>query len=263
MSTPVHYNFSKIALAAFALLTLAACGKSSPAPAPAPPPPGGGAGGGTGSGATIPRNLAGPRPVFGSRNYVLFESGPVRPVLITNDKSTLVVANIPDNRIEIFDINPGGLTLRHSVPVGIEPVALAQTSDDLIWVVNHISDSVSVVDISLVIPEVIRTLYVGDEPRDIVVAGNAKERVFVTTAHRGQNSPVNPALTTPSIGRADIWAFDTTDLGSALGGSPETVLTVFGDTPRPLAVSTDKSTVYAGIFRSGNKTTVIGPGGVE
>ena len=145
---------------------------------------------------------------------------------------------------------------------GIEPVALAQTSDDLIWVVNHISDSVSVVDLSLAVPEVVRTLYVGDEPRDIVVAGNAKERVFVTTAHRGQNSPVDPALTTPSIGRADIWVFDAANLGAALGGTPETVLTIFGDTPRPLAVSADQSTVYAGIFRSGNQTTVIGPGGL-
>jgi len=253
-------SFFKMALAAFALLVLAACGGSSPiaprAPAPAPAaPPGGGSGGGS----APQSSLAGPRPSFGPRNYVLFESAPVRPVLKTNNGLSLVVANIPDNRIEIFDINPGGLTHRHSVPVGIEPVALAQTSDDLIWVVNHISDSVSVVDISLIVPEVVRTLYVGDEPRDIVIAGNAKERVFVTTAHRGQNSPVDPALRTPSTGRADIWIFDTTDLGSALGGSPETVLTVFGDTPRPLAVSSDQSTVYAGVFRSGNKTTAIGP----
>ena len=261
MATPVPFQYFKSTLAAIALLVLAACGQSSPAPAPT----GGGATGGGatgGTGASVPRSLAGPRPSFGPRSYVLFESGPVRPVLMTNDKLSLIVANIPDNRIEIYDITPGGLTHRHSVPVGIEPVALAQTSDDLIWVVNHISDNVSVVDISLAVPEVVRTLYVGDEPRDIVVAGNAKERVFVTTAHRGQNSPVDPALTTPSIGRADIWVFDASNLGASLGGSPETILTVFGDTPRPLAVSTDQSTVYAGIFRSGNKTTVIGPGGL-
>ncbi len=256
MPARVYHNFSKKILAAVALFALAACGQSSPSGGSATPPAGSGSGGG---GTTTPTSLAGPRPVFGARNYVLFESAPVRPVLITNGGSSLVIANIPDNRIEIFDIDPGGLTHRHSVPVGIEPVALAQTSDGLIWVVNHISDSISVVDISLSIPEVVRTLYVGDEPRDIVVAGNGKERVFVTTAHRGQNSPVDPALTTPAIGRADIWVFDSANLGSSVGGSPETVLTVFGDTPRPLAVSADQSTVYAGIFRSGNKTTVIGP----
>ena len=261
MPTSFYSNFPKVFFAALLLLTLAACGQSSSSgtPAPPPPPPGGGSGGGT----TVPRTLAGPRPDFGPRNYVLFESAPVRPVLITNDKSSLVVANIPDNRIEIFDINPGGLTHRHSVPVGLEPVALAQTGDGLIWVVNHISDSISLVDIARPIPEVVRTLYVGDEPRDIVVAGNAKERVFITTAHRGQNSLVDPALTTPAIGRADIWVFDSTNLGSALGGAPETVLTVFGDTPRPLAVSNDQSTVYVGIFRSGNQTTVIGPSGLN
>ena len=256
MSAWVYRNFLKTLLAAGAALTLAACGGPSTPPAGAAPAPP--VGGGP---APTPSSLAGPRPAFGPRDYVLFESAPVRPVLLTKSGTSLVVANIPDNRIEIFDIGPGGLTHRHAVPVGIEPVALAQTSDGLIWVVNHISDSVSIVDISLPVPEVVRTLYVGDEPRDIVVAGNAKERVFVTTAHRGQNSPVNPGLTTPGIGRADIWVFDTTNLGPAVGGAPETVLTVFGDTPRPLAVSADLSKVYAGIFRSGNQTTVIGPGG--
>ena len=34
-----------------------------------------------------------------------------------------------------------------------------------------------------------RTLLVGDEPRDIVFAGPHHDRAFITTAHRGQNSP--------------------------------------------------------------------------
>ena len=40
-----------------------------------------------------------------------------------------------------------------------------------IWVVNHLSDSVSIVDIGTTPPRVTRTLLVGDEPRDIVFAG--------------------------------------------------------------------------------------------
>ena len=119
MATPIPFLLFKSTLAAAALLMLAACGQSSPAPTAAPTGGGATGGGATGgTGASVPRTLAGPRPSFGPRSYVLFESGPVRPVLITNDKLSLVVANIPDNRIEVYDITPGGITHRHSVPVG-------------------------------------------------------------------------------------------------------------------------------------------------
>ena len=53
-----------------------------------------------------------------------------------------------------------------------------------------------------------RTLLVGDEPRDIVFAGPGRQRAFITTAHRGQNIPFDPQLTTPGVGRADVWVFD-------------------------------------------------------
>src|SRR2546430_10042502 len=41
--------------------------------------------------------------------------------------------------------------------------------------------------------------------RDIVFAGPGRSRAFITTAHRGQNVPYDPQLTTPGIGRADVW----------------------------------------------------------
>ena len=48
-------------------------------------------------------------------------------------------------------------------------------------------------------------------------------RAFITTAHRGQNiGPVDPQLTTPGVGRADVWVFDATNLGATLGGTPLT-----------------------------------------
>ncbi len=74
--------------------------------------------------------------------------------------------------------------------VGLEPVAVAVQSRREVWVVNHLSDSVSVVDVtSPRNPWVDKTLLVGDEPRDIVFAGPQRSRAFVTTAHRGQNNP--------------------------------------------------------------------------
>src|SRR5262249_18169804 len=127
-----------------------------------------------------------------------------------------------------------------SVSVGLEPVAVAARSNTEVWVVNHLSDSVSVVN---VYPQharrVVQTLLVGDEPRDIVFAGPGHTRVFITTAHRGQNAggrgrstDPNAELTTPGVGRADVWVFDADHLGTSLGGDPLTVLTLFTDTPR-------------------------------
>src|SRR6185295_10567143 len=160
---------------------------------------------------------------------------------------------------EIFRVLPWGLQHTSSVTVGLEPVAVAVAGDDRIWVVNHLSDSVSIVDLSHgpTHPTVTRTLLVGDEPRDIVFAGPGRRRAFITTAHRGQNNPNDPELATPGVGRADVWAFDAEHLGASLGGDPLSIVTVFSDTPRALAVSPDGSRVYAAAFHSGNRSTVL------
>ena len=39
--------------------------------------------------------------------------------------------------------------------------------------------------------------------RDIRIAGPGGTRAFITTAHRGQNVPFDPQLTTPGVGRAE------------------------------------------------------------
>ncbi len=194
--------------------------------------------------------------------FVTFESGQVRPLALSPDGTRLFALNTPDGRLEIFDVTDTGLSHRESVPVGMEPVALASRSDDEVWVVNHLSDSVSVVDVGTVPARVVRTLLVGDEPRDIVFAGPGRRRAFVTTAHRGQNSPIDPQLTTPGVGRADVWVFDAGALGATLGGSPLAIVTLFADTPRALAVSPDGGTVYAAAFHSGNQTTTVTEGAV-
>src|SRR5262249_48969760 len=153
------------------------------------------------------------------------------------------------------------LTHTGTVPVGYEPVAVAARTDTEVWVVNHLSDSVSIVDLSGPQPRVVRTLLVGDEPRDLVFAGSTGNLAFITTAHRGRNSQVQlAALTTQGIGRADVWVFDATSLGATLGGTPLTVITMFGDTPRALATSRNRGTVYAAVFQSGNQTTTLSEG---
>ncbi|MBT8137747.1 MAG: hypothetical protein KJO54_12085, partial [Gammaproteobacteria bacterium] len=72
----------------------------------------------------------------------------------------------------------------------------------------------------------------------------------------------DPQLTTPGIGRADVWVFDASALGNKLGGTPLKIVELFGDTPRALAVTPDGSTVYAAVFHSGNQTAVVSEGSV-
>src|SRR4051794_5404277 len=180
-----------------------------------------------------------------SQNFTAFESGQVRPLAITPDRKFLLAVNTPDAKLEIFKINGSGLDLRASVPVGLEPVSVAVRNNDEAWVVNHVSDSVSIVALSDKSSHVKRTLQVGDEPRDIIFAGPGRNRAFITTAHRGQNSPIDPQLTTPSVGRADVWVFDANLCcnGATLGGTPLTILSFFADTPRALAVTPDGNKV--------------------
>ena len=196
--------------------------------------------------------------------FTLFETLQVRPLALSPSGNLLFALNTPDNRLEIFGTSQGnGLSPRGSVTVGLEPIAVAARSDDEVWVVNHLSDSVSIVRLDGPAPRVVRTLLVGDEPRDIVFGGAAHDRAFITTAHRGQNSPDGPEIVQSEIprvvpgGRADVWVFDANHLGDSLGGDRLAKLVLFADTPRALAVSADGKTVYAAAFFSGNQTTTV------
>ncbi|WP_438009682.1 beta-propeller fold lactonase family protein [Sorangium sp. So ce321] len=209
----------------------------------------------TGATATL---LAAALPAAAATPFTTFESGQVRPMALSRDGKLLFAVNTPDNRLEIFRVHANRLQLRASVPVGLEPVAVAARGEDEVWVVNHLSDSVSVVDVrDAEKARVVRTLLVGDEPRDIVFAGPRRSRAFITTAHRGQNIPFDPQITTPGVGRADVWVFDADHLGPSLGGAPLSIVTLFSDTPRALAVTPDGKRVYAAAFHSGNRTTSI------
>jgi len=199
-------------------------------------------------------------PAIASPPITIFESGQVRPLALSPNGQLLYAVNTPDNRLEIFAVRPYGLQHRASVPVGLEPVAVAARTNDEVWVVNHLSDSISIVELDHGGEggRVVRTLLVGDEPRDIVFAGPGMSRAFITTAHRGQNNPHDPQLTTPSIGRADVWVFDAHQKTSrALGGTPLNIITLFTDTPRALAVTPDGRRVYAAGFHTGNQTTIV------
>ena len=191
-------------------------------------------------------------------SVAVFESGPVRPITLSADGQRLYVTNTPANCLEIYSLQGDSVRLASAVTVGMEPVAVAERNGNEVWVVNHLFDSVSVVRLDGT-PRVLRTLQVGDEPRDIVLAGPNRDRAFITAAARGQNRPgfTNANLTTAGQGRADVWVFDAAALDDSLNGKPLTLLTLFADTPRALAVNADGSRVYAAPFMSGNRTTVL------
>ncbi|MFT3859644.1 MAG: hypothetical protein QM742_19770 [Aquabacterium sp.] len=198
-------------------------------------------------------------------SFFAFESGHVRPMAMSADGSKLYVVNTPNNTLEIFNVTSGGLQFASRVTVGLEPVAVAIRNDGEVWVVNHLSDSVSIVNVTGT-PRVTRTLLVGDEPRDIVFAGSPA-KAFITTAHRGQQrqdpsiasvpGAGDPQIFEKSVPRADVWIFSADAPGNTFGGTPIRIMSFFADTPRALAVSPDKNTVYVAAFKSGNQTSTV------
>ena len=191
-----------------------------------------------------------------AQNYTLFESAPVRPLALSADGRRLYAVNTPAGQLDVFAVSDQGLVLIDSVAVGLEPVAVALNADETeAWVVNHLSDSISVLALSTKL-EVKYELAVGDEPRDIVFAGPGRRQAFITTAHRGLAAGVDPLQTSSGQGRADVWVFQTS---AEAAPQRKTILTLFGDLPRALASSVDGRWVYAAVFRSGNGTTTLAP----
>jgi hypothetical protein len=135
-------------------------------------------------------------------------------------------------------------------------------------VVNHLSDSVSVVDVAASPPQ-----SGADTARRRRTAGHrlspapGETRLPSLAAHRGQNPSPIRSYRRRAIGRADVWDVSTPPApGDVLGGTPPTVLALFADSPAPppeaLAVSGDGSVVYAAALQSGNQTVTVSEGAV-
>jgi len=169
-------------------------------------------------------------------DFVNFETPQVHPVDLSPDRSTLAVCNTADNRVELFSLQSGIPRSIGSVVVGVDPVSARFESDSRLWVVNQLSDTVSVVDIAEQI--VVATLQTDDEPADVVFAGALQRRAYV------------------SCSQADsLLEFDPADLLS-----PPITVPIEGEEPRGLAVDLDGNVCVA-FFESGNKTTILGGGG--
>jgi DNA-binding beta-propeller fold protein YncE len=83
--------------------------------------------------------------------FVNFEGAQTNPIRISPNGAQLFALNTPDSRVSVFDLtNPAAPALIAEIPVGIEPVSVNvnPTNTDEAWVVNQVSDSVSIVSVS-------------------------------------------------------------------------------------------------------------------
>lgn len=170
-----------------------------------------------------------------SNGLVNYESPHVHPIDLTPDKNTLLAVNTAAHRLEIYNVANGAMAYQGFVPVGIDPVSVRARSNNEVWVVNHMSDSVSIIDLNA--RTVVRTLQTDNEPADVVFAGTTP-RAFVSASEANSINVFN--------------------LGN-LNAAP-TRIKIAGEDPRALAVSPDGNTVYAAIFESGNGTTALSGG---
>ena len=165
--------------------------------------------------AAAPHWLASRTSVTG--DFVHFESAHVHPACLTPGGDRLLVVNTPDNRLSVFDVShgpPGPLNRVAEIPVGLEPVSVAALSDSEAWVVNQLSDDVSVVNLNTL--HVRATLRVGDEPADVVFAGNPL-RAYVSVSQLDLVRVIDPtslqtSTTIPSR-LFPFWTFDASSSG--------------------------------------------------
>src|SRR4051812_36687616 len=80
--------------------------------------------------------------------FINFETAPVHPIDFSPDRSRLAVCNLADAKLEIFDVASGSLAPLGNIPVGLDPVTARFRTGSEAWVVNHISRSISVVDLT-------------------------------------------------------------------------------------------------------------------
>jgi DNA-binding beta-propeller fold protein YncE len=165
--------------------------------------------------------------------YANLEAAQTNPLRLSADGTRLFAANTANNSLSVFDVTqPGSPVLMVEIPVGVGPVSVNSRSDDEAWVVNQVSNSVSVVSVSRgIVTDTIQTGS-GTEPMDVVFAGPGQ--AYVSCSRNNQ-----------------IAVFDVNSHALIVD------LPLFGGSPRALAVSNDGSSVYAAFAISGNATTLI------
>ncbi|HET9327552.1 MAG TPA: T9SS type A sorting domain-containing protein [Candidatus Eisenbacteria bacterium] len=164
-----------------------------------------------------------------THDFVHFESSHVHPLALTPNGNRLLAVNTADNRLTVFDLAGASPVRLAEIPVGLEPVSVVARSDVEAWVVNHLSDDISIVDLSTL--HVKATLQVGDEPSDVVFAAG---KAYV------------------SVSQEDAVKVYDASTRQFLQSIP-----IAGRMPRALATNAAGTRVYVAVFHAGNRTSVL------
>jgi DNA-binding beta-propeller fold protein YncE len=164
-----------------------------------------------------------------AQDYESFEARHCHPV--DRAGSVLLAVNSPRGSLAVFDLVAGAPVFRREIPVGVEPVSVRARGTTEAWVVNEVSDSISVVDLGTGL--VRATLQTPDEPSDVIFAGGAA----VVSCARSNRLRVFDATTFAEIATVPLT----------------------GNYPTSLALSPDGSKLYVGFLLSGNLTTTLPP----
>jgi YVTN family beta-propeller protein len=174
--------------------------------------------------------------------YANFEGAQTNPVRLSTDGTHMFAVNTANASLSVFDVTtPASPRLLEEIPVGVEPVSVNPRTADEVWVVNEVSNSISVVSLS--------------------------QKIVTATINVGLMKP--PALPTPAFAEpmdvvfenglayVSISRANTILVLNATTHSFVEALPVFGGNPRALAVSPDGSKVYAAFAISGNGSTLV------
>jgi YVTN family beta-propeller protein len=161
-----------------------------------------------------------------------FESAHVHPIELSPDGTKLFIVHTADHELAVFDLTGPSPVRIGNVAVGYEPVTVRARSNDEVWVVGHVSDAVSIVDVNTM--SVVRTLLPGDEPTDVQFV-ESQNRAFVCVSQEDA-----------------VAVYDLTDLTL-----PPTKIALNHSEPRSLALSPDGTKLYVAALDSQNKTTIV------
>jgi DNA-binding beta-propeller fold protein YncE len=164
-----------------------------------------------------------------AQGYESFEARQCHPIELAG--SVLLAVNSPKGSLAVFDLVAGAPVFRAEIPVGVEPVTVRARSAAEAWVVNEVSDSISVVDLENGL--VRATLPTPDEPSDVV---------FVN------------GFAVVSCARANLLR-----VLDATSHAEVTTIPLMGNYPTSLALSPDESKLYVSFLLSGNGTTTLAP----
>lgn len=178
----------------------------------------------------------GPAPARAA--FVNFESQHVHPIALGAAGDRLYVVNTPDNRLAAFDLaDADAPALLFEVVVGLEPVTVREENAERVWVVNHLSDDISIVDVTT--RNVVRTVGTGDEPTDLLFtpdpAADGQQLAWVCVSQEN---------------RVEIYDAETP-------GAPLRTVRIPASDPRAMAYDPARGRVYVAVFESGNGTTIV------